>query len=56
MTPGGAAVPFLSKEMFVIMPVINCKAGLASDKEEKNIYICPTYCVPTRRPHYVFPA
>merc|ERR1719409_1245821 len=44
------------KEMFVMMPVINCKAGLASDKEEKNVYICPTYCVPTRRPHYVFPA
>ena len=44
------------KEMFVKMPVINCKAGPSVDREEKNIYICPTYCVPTRRPYYVFPA
>lgn len=44
------------KEMFCKMPVINCKAGLASDREEKNIYICPTYCTPGRRPYYVFPA
>jgi dynein heavy chain len=44
------------KEMFFKMPVVNCKAGLVNDREEKNIYICPTYCVPTRRPYYVFPA
>eukprot|EP00930_Biecheleria_cincta_P085161 TRINITY_DN7456_c0_g2_i1.p1 TRINITY_DN7456_c0_g2~~TRINITY_DN7456_c0_g2_i1.p1 ORF type:complete len:2485 (-),score=519.86 TRINITY_DN7456_c0_g2_i1:101-6748(-) len=44
------------KEMFVRMPVINCKAGPAQEKEDKNIYICPTYCVPTRRPYFVFPA
>eukprot|EP00747_Dinoflagellata_sp_TGD_P069801 gnl/TRDRNA2_/TRDRNA2_156296_c4_seq1.p1 gnl/TRDRNA2_/TRDRNA2_156296_c4~~gnl/TRDRNA2_/TRDRNA2_156296_c4_seq1.p1 ORF type:complete len:308 (-),score=79.42 gnl/TRDRNA2_/TRDRNA2_156296_c4_seq1:61-885(-) len=44
------------KEMFFKMPVINCKAGPVSEKEEKNIYICPTYCVPTRRPYYVFSA
>ena len=44
------------KEMFVIMPVINCKAGLQSEKEEANFYICPTYYVPTRRPHDIFPA
>lgn len=44
------------KEMFFKMPVVNCKAGTATDREEKNVYICPTYCVPTRRPHYVFPA
>jgi dynein heavy chain len=44
------------KEMFFKMPVVNCKAGQASDKEEKNVYICPTYCVATRRPYYVFPA
>jgi len=44
------------KEMFTRMPVINCKAGLVSDKEDKNIYICPTYCVPTRRPYFVFAA
>jgi dynein heavy chain len=44
------------KEMFCKMPVINCKAGLASDREEKNIYICPTYCTPGRRPNFVFAA
>jgi len=44
------------KEMFCKMPVINCKAGLASEREEKNIYICPTYCTPGRRPNYVFAA
>lgn len=44
------------KEMFMRMPVINCKSGLQQDREDKNIYICPTYCVPTRRPHFVFAA
>ncbi|CAE8597984.1 unnamed protein product [Polarella glacialis] len=44
------------KEMFTQMPVIACKAGPVSDKVDKNIFICPTYCVPTRRPFYVFPA
>jgi len=44
------------KEMFFKMPVINCKAGLASDKEEKNVYICPIYCTPGRRPNFVFAA
>jgi len=44
------------KEMFFRMPVVNCKAGPSTDKEEKNVYICPTYCVPTRRPYFVFPA
>jgi len=44
------------KEMFTGMPVIVCKAGLASDKQDKNVYMCPTYCVPTRRPYFVFSA
>merc|ERR1719277_1726536 len=44
------------KEMFARMPVINCKAGIASDREEKNVYICPTYCTPGRRPYFVFAA
>lgn len=44
------------KEMFTGMPVITCKAGMASDKVDKNIYVCPTYCVPTRRPYFVFAA
>ena len=44
------------KEMFTAMPVINCKAGPVTDKVDKNLYVCPTYCVPTRRPYFVFPA
>jgi len=44
------------KEMFTGMPVIVCKAGLISDKQDKNVYVCPTYCVPTRRPYFVFSA
>jgi len=44
------------KEMFTKMPVINCKAAMAQDKSDKNTYICPTYCVPTRRPYFVFSA
>ncbi len=42
------------KEMFCKMPVIICKAGLALDREEKNVYMCPTYCTPGRRPDFVF--
>jgi hypothetical protein len=29
---------------------------MATEKADKNIYICPTYCVPTRRPYFVFAA
>jgi len=43
-------------EMFTRMPVINCKAGMVQEKEDKNLYFCPTYCVPTRRPYFVFVA
>jgi len=43
------------KEMFTRMPVIICRA-VQPDREDKNVYICPTYCVPTRRPHFVFAA
>jgi len=44
------------KEMFTYMPVIVCKAGTVSDKVDKNLYVCPCYCVTTRRPYFVFPA
>jgi dynein heavy chain len=43
------------KEMFSKMPVVNCKAGMASDSE-KGIYVCPTYCTCMRRPNFVFAA
>jgi len=44
------------KETFTRMPVINCKAGPQLDRDDKNLYTCPTYCVPTRRPYFVFAA
>ena len=44
------------KEMFDRMPIVNCKAGLASDKEMKDVYQCPCYATPQRRPYYVFTA
>lgn len=45
------------KEMFCPMPVINCKACLEDDlKDQKNVYICPTYATTKRRPNFVFSA
>jgi len=44
------------KEMFMRMPVVNCKAGPQLEREPPNIYICPTYCVPTRSGYFVFTA
>jgi dynein heavy chain len=44
------------KEMAVLMPIFRCFANLIPDKPDKNSYICPTYCVPIRRPWFVFPA
>merc|ERR1712216_715417 len=44
------------KEMYVLLPVINCKAGLVNEKGDKNSYICPAYCVSIRRPYFVFAA
>jgi dynein heavy chain len=44
------------KEMYVQMPIVNCRAGPMADKLDRNLYMCPTYCVPTRRPFFVFTA
>merc|ERR1719482_2362723 len=52
---GGTLEESKPKEMFCRMPVINCKAGPATDNE-KGVYICPTYCTPGRRPYFVFAA
>jgi len=52
---GGTLDESKPKEMFCRMPVINCKAGPATDNE-KGVYICPTYCTPGRRPYFVFAA
>mmetsp|Transcript_19127 Transcript_19127/g.41245 ORF Transcript_19127/g.41245 Transcript_19127/m.41245 type:complete len:558 (-) Transcript_19127:449-2122(-) len=44
------------KEIFCKMPVVNCKAALQGDRDEKNLYQCPAYCTMDRRPYYVFTA
>lgn len=44
------------KEMFMRMPVILCKAVLQQEREDKNVYDCPAYCVPIRCHHFVFTA
>jgi len=44
------------KEMFARLPVVNCKAGPALEKEDPKMYICPSYCTPGRRPYFVFAA
>mmetsp|Transcript_108033 Transcript_108033/g.150712 ORF Transcript_108033/g.150712 Transcript_108033/m.150712 type:complete len:243 (-) Transcript_108033:28-756(-) len=44
------------KEMFCLMPVVNCKAELepADGKEIKGMYYCPTYITEDRGRTYIF--
>ena len=46
------------KEMFCLMPVVNCKAAVVQVevKEDKNIFQCPVYKTETRGNTYVFTA
>lgn len=44
------------KEMFAAMPIVNCRAVPMDQVETKNMYICPCYCTPGRRPNFVFAA
>lgn len=44
------------KEMFCLMPVINCRAVLADRKEQSNTFNCPVYKTQQRGPTYVFTA
>jgi len=55
-TAGGVLEDSKPKEMFTQLPIVQCKAGPMLEKVDKNVYICPAYCVPIRRPYFVFPA
>lgn len=44
------------KTSFSIVPVVNCKAVIISDKEDKTVYQCPVYKTIDRMMTYVFPA
>lgn len=44
------------KEMFSLMPVINCKAVAADKAETNGIYQCPCYKTEMRGPTFVFQA
>jgi len=46
----------LPKTSFSLVPVVNCRAAIASDKEDKTVYICPVYKTVDRMNTYVFPA
>jgi dynein heavy chain len=46
----------LPKEMFCLMPVINCKAIAADKLDIKGSYLCPCYKTEFRGPTYVFSA
>jgi len=44
------------KTSFSVVPVVNCKTVMLSDKEDKTVYICPVYKTVDRMMTYVFPA
>jgi dynein heavy chain len=46
----------LPKQSFSIVPVVNCKAQILSDKVDKTVYACPVYKTVDRMNTYVFPA
>ncbi|XXQ31198.1 Dynein heavy chain, cytoplasmic [Plasmodiophora brassicae] len=46
----------LPREMFMEMPVINCRAILSDKQEKTGIYNCPVYKTQRRGPTYVFAA
>jgi len=46
----------LPKASFSIVPVVNCRSVLLSDKEDKTVYSCPVYKTVDRMNTYVFPA
>merc|ERR1711865_1097406 len=54
--PSGNLESSLPKEMFCLMPVINCKAQLAENAESQGIFNCPVYKTQQRGPTYVFTA
>lgn len=52
----GLIVKSLPKEMFVPMPIINCKGILSSAQETVGIFMCPVYTTQFRGPTFVFMA
>lgn len=44
------------KTSFSIVPVVNCRAVVISDKEDKTAYSCPVYKTIDRMMTFVFPA
>ena len=44
------------KEMFVQMPIINCRGILSSAQETVGIFMCPVYTTQFRGPTFVFMA
>lgn len=44
------------KASFSVVPVVNCKAALITDKEDKTSYQCPVYKTIDRMMTYVFSA
>jgi dynein heavy chain len=46
----------LPKTSFSLVPVVNCRAAIVSDKIDKTVYICPVYKTVDRMNTYVFPA
>lgn len=44
------------KTSFSIVPVVNCRTVMLSDKEDKTVYQCPVYKTIDRMMTYVFPA
>lgn len=53
---GGCLDESLPKASFSIVPVVNCRAVLLSDKVDKTVYQCPVYKTVDRMNTYVFPA
>jgi dynein heavy chain len=54
--PSGNLESSLPKEMFCLMPVINCKAQLSENAETQGVFNCPVYKTMQRGPTYVFTA
>jgi dynein heavy chain len=46
----------LPKASFSLVPVVNCRAAIYSDKVDKTVYSCPVYKTVDRMNTYVFPA
>jgi len=55
-TNAGSLDESLPKTSFSIVPVVNCRATIISDKPDKSVYICPVYKTVDRMSTFVFHA